>query len=56
MVDWLDRRDFGRQFAGATGEELLENLQDALPEELEMNCEDARKAAGAPFEEMAIQP
>ena len=39
---------------GRTREELLENLQDALEEALEMNRADARAAAGGVFEEVSI--
>jgi predicted RNase H-like HicB family nuclease len=54
-IGWIEEIP-GANSQGATREELLENLQDALREALEMNREDARKAAGAPFEEVAIQP
>ena len=33
-----------------------DNLREALSEALEMNREDARKAAGESFEEVTIQP
>ena len=54
-IGWIEEIP-GVNSQGATREELLENLQDALREALEMNREDARKAAGTPFEEVAIQP
>lgn len=41
---------------GATREELLENLRDALSEALEMNREDARAAAAGKFEEVELTP
>jgi predicted RNase H-like HicB family nuclease len=43
---------------GATREELLDNLRDALGEALEMNREDARAAAAAAgaFEEVELAP
>ncbi len=41
---------------GTTREELIANLREALGEAIEMNREDARKAAGASYEEVAIQP
>ena len=41
---------------GETREELLSNLREALAEAIEMNREDARKAAGEQFEEVALQP
>lgn len=37
---------------GATREELLDNLRDALEEALEMNREEARSAASGSFEEV----
>jgi predicted RNase H-like HicB family nuclease len=39
---------------GATREELLDNLRDALGEALEMNREDARAAASGTFEEVSL--
>ena len=39
---------------GRTREELLENLQDALEEALEMNRANARAAAGGVFEEVSV--
>ena len=41
---------------GETREELLSNLREALAEAIEMNREDARKAAGEQFEEVVLQP
>ena len=41
---------------GRTREELLENLQDALAEALEMNRADARAAAAGTFEEVSLAP
>ena len=35
---------------------ILTNLREALNEAIEMNREDARKAAGEQFEEVALQP
>jgi len=40
---------------GETREELLSNIREALAEAIEMNREDARKAAGETFEEVAIE-
>jgi predicted RNase H-like HicB family nuclease len=37
-----------------TRKELIENLQSALKEALEMNRAEARRAAGKSFEEMSI--
>lgn len=39
---------------GATRDELLENLQSALEEALEMNRQDAKSAAIGSFEEVSI--
>ena len=39
---------------GATREELLDNLRDALEEALEMNRQDARAAAAGAFEEVSL--
>lgn len=39
---------------GATREELIENLRDALEEALEMNRQDARAAAAGVFEEVGL--
>ena len=41
---------------GATREELIENLQSALEEALEMNRADALAAAEGPFEEVGLTP
>ena len=41
---------------GETREELLANLREALSEAIQMNREEARKAAGEHFEEVALQP
>ncbi len=39
---------------GKTREELIDNLEDALHEALEMNRADARAAAHGTFEEVAL--
>jgi predicted RNase H-like HicB family nuclease len=54
-IGWIEEVP-GVNSQGATREELLENLREALREAIEMNREEARKAAGTPFEEVAIQP
>ena len=41
---------------GTTREQLIANLREALNEAIEMNRQDAREAAGEPFEEVTIQP
>jgi predicted RNase H-like HicB family nuclease len=54
-IGWVEEIP-GVNSQGATRDELLANLREALAEALEMNREAARSAAGAPFEEVAIQP
>ena len=54
-IGWIEEVP-GVNCQGATREELLENLREALAEALEMNREDARRAAGQDFEEVLIQP
>ncbi len=54
-IGWIEEVP-GVNSQGATREELIANLREALAEALEMNREDARKAAGESFEEIAIQP
>ena len=54
-IGWIEEIP-GVNSQGATREELLANLREALGEALEMNREDARRAAGATYEEVAIEP
>lgn len=54
-IGWIEEVP-GVNCQGATREELLEHLREALAEALEMNREDARRAAGQDFEEVLIQP
>jgi predicted RNase H-like HicB family nuclease len=54
-IGWVEEIP-GVNSQGATRDELLANLREALSEALEMNREAARSAAGAAFEEVAIQP
>ena len=54
-IGWIEELP-GVNCQGASREELLENLREALAEALEMNREDARRAAGQDFEEVLIQP
>jgi predicted RNase H-like HicB family nuclease len=54
-IGWVEEIS-GVNSQGATREELLSNLREALSEALEMNREDARQAAGSPYEEVGIQP
>jgi predicted RNase H-like HicB family nuclease len=53
-VGWIEEVP-GVNSQGATRAELLENLQSALEEAVEMNRADARAAAqGAPYEEIRV--
>ncbi len=54
-IGWVEEV-LGVNSQGATREELLDNLRDALQEALEMNREDARAAAGGAFEEVSLAP
>ncbi len=52
-IGWVEEVP-GVNSQGATREELLDNLRDALDEALEMNREDARAAALGTFEEVSL--
>ena len=52
-IGWIEEIP-GVNSQGTTRAELLENLQSALQEALQMNRLDARKAAGNTFEEVQI--
>ena len=52
-IGWVEEVA-GVNSQGHTREELLENLQDALEEALEMNRAEARAAASGAFEEVSI--
>ena len=54
-IGWIEEVP-GVNSQGATRDELLRNLREALSEALEMNRDDARRAAGQDFEEVVIQP
>jgi predicted RNase H-like HicB family nuclease len=54
-IGWIEEVP-GVNSQGATREELIANLREALAEALKMNCEDARKAAGESYEQIPIQP
>ena len=54
-IGWIEEVP-GVNSQGETREELLVNLREALGEAIEMNREDARNAAGEPYEEVTIQP
>ena len=54
-IGWVEEVP-GVNSQGATRDELIANLREALAEAIEMNRDDARKAAGAAYEEVAIQP
>jgi predicted RNase H-like HicB family nuclease len=52
-VGWIEEIP-GVNSQGRSREELMENLQSALQEMLELNRAEARKAAGEGFEEVRI--
>lgn len=52
-VGWIEEVP-GVNSQGRTRAELLENLQSALEEALEMNRADAREACDGPYEEVSI--
>ena len=52
-IGWIEE-DPGVYLQGATADELLSNLREALRKAIEMNREVARNAAGGAFEEVAI--
>lgn len=52
-IGWIEEIP-GVNSQGVTREELLENLQSALEEALEMNRQDAKSAATGLFEEVSI--
>lgn len=52
-IGWIEEIP-GVNAQGSTRHLLLENLQSALTEALEMNRQDAQKAAGEGFEEVRI--
>ena len=54
-IGWIEEVR-GVNSQGETREELISNLREALSEAIEMNREDARKAAGELFEEVTIHP
>ena len=54
-IGWVEEVS-GVNSQGETREEFLSTLREALNEAIEMNREDARKAAGEQFEEVALQP
>lgn len=54
-IGWIEEVP-GVNSQGSTREELIGNLREALQEAIEMNRAEARTAAGAEFEELAILP
>lgn len=52
-IGWIEEIR-GVNSQGASREELMQNLHSALTEMLEMNRDDARKAAGDDFEQVRI--
>ena len=53
-IGWIEEVS-GVNSQGATRDELLSNLREALGEAIQMNREDARNAAGETFEEVTIE-
>ena len=53
-IGWIEEVP-GVNSQGASREELIDNLREALSEALEMNREDARRAGGESFEEITIE-
>lgn len=54
-IGWIEEIS-GVNSQGATREELLENLQSALSEALEMNRAEAIAACQGSYEEVSIEP
>jgi predicted RNase H-like HicB family nuclease len=54
-IGWIEEVP-GVNCQGKTREELISNLREALADALELNREDARRAAGQDYEEVVIQP
>ncbi len=54
-IGWIEEVP-GVNSQGETRDSLIANPREALAEALEMNREDARKAAGESFEEITILP
>lgn len=54
-IGWVEEVP-GVNSQGATRDELLDNLRDALDEALGMNRQDARAAATGAFEEVSLTP
>jgi predicted RNase H-like HicB family nuclease len=54
-IGWVEEVP-GVNSQGATREELLDNLRDALDEALEMNRQDAKAAAVGEYEEVSLSP
>ena len=54
-IGWIEEIP-GVNTQGQSREELLANLREALAEAIEINRDDAKRAAGEPFEEVSISP
>ena len=54
-IGWIEEVP-GVNCQGETREELIANLREALADALELNRQDARRAAGQDYEEVVIQP
>ena len=52
-IGWIEEIP-GINSQGKTREDLVQNLQSALEESIDMNRRDARSAAGGDFEEVQI--
>lgn len=53
-IGWIEEVP-GVNCQGETQDELIANLREALADALELDCQDARRAAGQDYEEMVIQ-
>jgi predicted RNase H-like HicB family nuclease len=54
-IGWIEEVP-GVNSQGESRDELIANLREALADALDLNREDARRAAGQDYEEVVIQP
>jgi predicted RNase H-like HicB family nuclease len=54
-IGWIEEVP-GVNSQAASRDELISNLREALADALELNREDARRAAGQDYEEVVIRP
>ena len=54
-IGWIEEVS-GVNSQGESRDELIVNLREALADALALNREDAQRAAGQDYEEVAIQP